>query len=77
MMNLSLCLRDGRAVKPVQANEILKLMIASTGLNNRLYSMHSFRIRRTSDLIKFGYSIDEVQRFGRWRSNAFYKYIRS
>ena len=69
--------RDGQAVRPQQANLILKSMITNTGLDSTLYSMHSFRIGRTSDLIKFGYTIEEVQRMGRWRSTAVYKYIRS
>ena len=68
--------RDGQSVKPYQANQILKKMIRNTGLDYNLYSMHSFRIGRTNDLIKLNYPIDVVQRLGRWRSNAVYKYIR-
>ena len=45
--------RDGQPVKPQHANLLLKQMISNTGLESNLYSMHSFRIGRTSDLIKF------------------------
>ena len=68
---------DKQPVKPVQATHVLKLMIQRLSLDNTLYSMHSFRIGRTSDLIKFKYPLDVVQRMGRWRSNAVLKYIRS
>ena len=69
--------RDKQAVKPAQANMVLKNMVSNLGLDKKFYSMNSFRIGRTSDLIKFGYPIDEVQRLGRWRSNAVFKYIRN
>ena len=52
--------RDGQLVKPYHANLVLKLLIKKTGLNPDNYSMHSFRIGRTSDLIKYGYPIEEV-----------------
>ena len=67
--------RDRTPVKPVAARELLKGIIKTLGLNSNLYDMHSLRIGRTTDLAKF-YSIDEVRRFGRWRSNVVYKYIR-
>ena len=72
----SFVFRDKQPVKSQHTNTLLKQLIANIGLDCALYSMHSFRIGRTSDLIKFGYSIEEVQRLGRWRSNAVYKYIR-
>ena len=70
-------LKDRKPVKPGHATSILKLMVKRLGLDNGNYSMHSFRIGRTSDLIKYKYPLDEVQRLGRWRSNAVLKYIRS
>ena len=69
--------RDKQPVRPVQATNVLKLMVKNLGLDSKLYSMHSFRIGRTSYLIKFGYSLDEVQRLGRWKSNAVLCYIRT
>ena len=68
--------RDGGCVQPGQARKVLRNMISALGLNAILYDMHSFRIGRTSDLIKYNYSIDEVKLLGRWRSNMVYKYIR-
>ena len=67
---------DGSAVTPRNARKVLKLMIRSLGLDERLYGMHSFRIGRTTHLIKYNYSIDEIKLMGRWRSNVIFKYIR-
>ena len=69
--------KDKLAVKPAQVTQVLKKMISNLGLDCTYYSMHSFRIGRTSDLIKFGYTVEEVQRLGRWKSNAVYRYIRN
>ena len=69
--------RDKSPILPAQASNLLKEMIKKLRLDPSLYGMHSLRIGRTTDLIKFGYSIDEVRRMGRWKSNAVFTYIRS
>ena len=69
-------LSDGSPLMPVMARNLLKKLIANLGLDDRLYNFHSFRIGRSSDLIKFGYSVEKVKRICRWHSNAVYKYIR-
>ena len=68
--------RDGSPLTPAKTNSVLKWCISSLGLEAQFYSVHCCRIGRTSDLIKFGYSIEEVKRLGRWKSNAVYRYIR-
>ena len=67
---------DGTPVTANQVRGILKLVFKNIGLDGNLYRMHSFRICRTTDLIKYGYSIEEVKLLGRWRSNVIFKYIR-
>ena len=67
---------DHSPVKPTHANKILKLAIHQLGLNETLYSFHGLRIGRTSDLVKYGYSIEEVRHMGRWKSNVIYNYVR-
>ena len=67
---------DGQAVKPKQISALLKNILKNLGVDETFYSMNGFRIGRTSDLVKFGYSIEEVKRLDRWRSNVVYKYIR-
>ena len=67
---------DGSPVHAEHARKVLRHAITAIGLDAKLYDMHSFRIGRTSDLIRYGYSVQEVQRMGRWKSNAIFKYIR-
>ena len=50
--------------------------LMNLGLGANLYGMHSFRVGRNSDLIKYQYSLEEVKRMGRWCSNTIYKYIK-
>ena len=69
--------RDKSPVKPEHAFSMLRKMLEKLDLETHWYSIHSFRIGRTSDLIKMGYDIEVVKRMGRWTSNAVYKYIRS
>ena len=68
---------DGNPVRPVDVRKLLKRLLKNLGLDHRLYDTHSFRIGRATDLIKMGHTLEAVKRFGRWKSNAVYKYIRS
>ena len=52
---------DRSPVKAFHASNLLKKILKSVGIDETLYAMHSFRIGRTSDLVKFGYPIEEVQ----------------
>ena len=52
-------------------------MLGRIYVNPKLYDMHSLRIGGATDLFKYGYSVEEIKRMGRWRSNVVYKYIRS
>ena len=67
---------DHSAVKAEQARKLLKKAISKIGLNAKHYDVHGLRIGRASDLIKAGYSVEEVKRLGRWKSNAVYRYIK-
>ena len=68
--------KDGTPLTSEQARKILKLCLERLGLDPSVYACHSFRIGRTTDLIKYNYSIEEVNRMGRWHSNTVYKYIK-
>ena len=68
---------DGIPVTTEKARSVLHDMLKNMGLDHSLYNMHSLRIGRASDLIKYNYSIDEIKIMGRWRSNTIYKYIRN
>ena len=69
--------RDRSPVKPENVRNILKDLIKDIDLDCKNYNTGSFRIGRCSDLIKAGFTIDEVKRFGRWKLNAIFKYIRN
>ena len=68
--------RDGSPVKAEQAWAVLHQALKALGLDPSMYGIHSLRIGRTMDMAKFHFSIDEIRRVGRWRSNVVYKYIR-
>ena len=68
--------KDWQPVKPVHLRKVLSKVLSAINLDHHLYSVHSLRIGRTSDLIKYGYDIETVKRLGRWKSNAVYKYIK-
>ena len=68
--------KDKSPVKACQFRKILRDMLDSINLDGSLYDVHSFRIGRTCDLAKFGYSIDQIKAMGRWKSNAVYRYLR-
>ena len=68
--------KDTNPVTPSHARNLLKTIITRIGLTNTNYRMHSFRIGRTTDLINYGYPLEQVRIMGRWKSNVIYKYIR-
>ena len=71
-----LILHDRTPIKAVTVRAILKKIIKRLGLNHKYYNTHSFRIGRATDLMDAGFSIDQIKRLGRWRSNAVFSYIR-
>ena len=68
--------RDRSAVKSENLRKILKSCLRNLNLNEDLYNTHSFRLGRTFDLKREGYSLELLKRVGRWRSNAVFRYIR-
>ena len=56
--------------------EILKAMLTNLKLDPGWYGTHSFRSGRATDLLKEGYSIDEIKTRGRWKSDAVFDYLR-
>ena len=67
---------DRSPVTASHARTVLKTCLSNLGLEPSNYGMHSFRVGRTSDLIKYNYSLEEVMRMGHWHSNTVYRYIR-
>ena len=69
--------RDKTKVSGESARKLLRGMLDSLKIQSKYYDMHSLRIGRATDLFKYGYSVEEIKRMGRWKSNVVYKYIRS
>ena len=55
---------------------VLQSCLAHSHLDSGMYNTHSFRIGKTTDLVHQGYSYPKIALIGRWKSNAFYKYIK-
>ena len=68
--------RDNTPVTQANVRKILRDSLQNINLEPRNYGFHSFRIGRSTDLIKFGKSLSYVKLAGRWKSNVVYKYIR-
>ena len=67
---------SGKSVKRDEFASELKGILMSLGLGNTRYTSHSFRIGAASWLAATGHSDLQIQRAGRWKSQAFQNYIR-
>ena len=65
----------GGAVKRHVFSRILRSLLVKCGLKMRITS-HSFRIGAATWWAHLKYSEAQIKRLGRWRSNAFLKYLR-
>ena len=68
--------RDKSPLKPQHVRDTLRCLISKINLDPSLYNILSMRARRACDLIKMGFTIEEVKVMGRWRSNTIYKYLK-
>ena len=67
---------DRTSIKPRHIRSLLRELLTNIGLDSKSYDTHSFRIGRATDMFKYGYSVETIKKWGRWRSNAVYKYLR-
>ena len=67
---------SGTPVTRHKVVRVLKRAMSNLGLNPVRFNGHSFRIGRASDLAGLGYAESQIKMVGRWRSNAYQKYIR-
>ena len=68
--------RQGIPYNRVQVAHLLKRSLRSLVPSTRRYNTHSFRIGRTTDLVKEGNQESIIQQVGRWKSLAYRKYFR-
>ena len=70
------CNQDGQPVLRSQFTSELNTVLSFCGLNPALYKGHSFRIGAATSAAERGLSDAKIRQLGRWKSNAFHKYIR-
>ena len=70
-----LVFRDHSPLRAPEFRRVLKLCLSRLGLDSKLYDTHSFRGGRATDMLKMNYTVEEIKKLGRWRSNAVYKYL--
>ena len=63
-------------VSPQHASNILAKCLKNIGVEFSVYTLYSLRIGRATDMLRFGYTVEEIKREGRWKSNAVFKYLR-
>ena len=68
--------RDNSPVEPQHARHVLRNTLTAINLNPELYTFHSLRSGRCTDLANFNVPILHLKLAGRWRSNVVYKYIK-
>ena len=68
--------RKGQAVTRDSFNVVLRKCVALCGFDKDRVKSHSFRIGGATYAARRGLSVLAIQRLGRWKSNAFQKYIR-
>ena len=68
--------RDGTVPSHNQVRKILRVLIQRINLEPSLYDTHSLRGGRALDMLKSGFTIEQIKCAGRWKSNAVYKYLK-
>ena len=68
--------QDGKGISKNFFTSCLVKSLAILGLEKSKYKSHSFRIGAATFAASQGLSDDQIMRMGRWKSNAFMKYIR-
>lgn len=71
------CWPDGRPISRAFFIEQLNAALKFNNLDASLYKAHSFRIGAASWAAAKGFSDSQIRLLGRWKSNAFLRYIRT
>lgn len=58
------------------ANVLLLTLFRACGMDSARYKGHSFRIGAATEAARLGYTDTQIRQMGRWKSDAFKKYIR-
>ena len=69
--------RDGFSVFHFHVRKVLRSALNNLGLQADLYNTHSLQTGRCCDLLKYGYTIEEIKLVGRWKSNSVFTYLKN
>ena len=69
--------RDGHAISRKMFADHLAIIFRTCGLDANRYKEHSFRIGAATFAAECGFSDAQIRLTGRWKSDAFRKYIRA
>ena len=67
---------QGSPVTRAKFLAIFHKCISYHSLDISRYNTHSFRIGRCTDLVLQGFSNNKIKKIGRWKSNAYLRYVR-
>ena len=67
---------NGQHVTGQEVNCVLNNLLVACEIDSNRYGTHSLRIGRTSKAAADGWSETQIKRLGRWKSDAYKKYIR-
>ena len=68
---------DKSPVKAEMARKVLKDVLKHMNIECAYFGTHGFCAGRACDLLKAGYSVDQIKIIGHWKSNAVYRYLRT
>ena len=68
--------RGNQPVKQHNFRKVLKDLLKDISLDPKNYGCHSFRYERSMDMLRLGYSLEEIKSAGRWKSGAVYRYLK-
>ena len=68
--------KNGSVITRQLVAKTLKACAKAAGLDYEDFDTHSFRARRTTDLVEAGYSDAIIRESGRWSSDAYLSYVR-
>ena len=66
---------DSHPVTVVQVRVVLKQCLIGCGFDPKVYNTHGLRSGRSVDLYRLGLMVETIKKFGRWSSNAMFKYL--
>ena len=69
--------RGNVPVTATAVRKVLKKALENLNLINVAFDTHSFRAGRAVDLLKAGYTVEQIKIMGRWKSNAVYRYLKN